>query len=403
VTDTDLIVRVAALGDGVTADGRHVPLAAPGDRLNPDGGLIYGPHHSAPPCPHFPLCGGCQLQHLDEESLATFVRERGTHALATQQVEAGMVMPVHLSPPATRRRVAVRSAWAGKQFQLGFSTEKSHRIIDLRQCDVMAPALFAMLDPLRKFLAPRVDQKRNVQVKLALTDQGVDVLIENLKVEGLGEYEALSAFAQEHGLARLSLDDGYGPTAQWEPEPVTMTLGGVAVAYPSYAFLQATADGETALVGAVQDIIGGAKLVADLFCGLGTFALSVGQGRKVYAAEAEREAILCLKTAAGAAGRMVFTEHRDLFRRPLDPKELNRFDAVIVDPPRAGAREQIGQLASSQVSKIAYVSCNPGSFARDAKTLIEGGYRLQRIWPVGQFRWSTHVELVGEFSRETRP
>jgi 23S rRNA (uracil1939-C5)-methyltransferase len=403
VTDTDLIVRVAALGDGVTADGRHVPLAAPGDRLNPDGGLIHGPHHTTPPCPHFPLCGGCQLQHLDEESLATFVRERVTHALATQQVDAGRVMPVHLSPPATRRRVAVRSAWAGKHFQLGFSTEKSHRIIDLRQCDVMAPALFALLDPLRKFLASRVDQKRNVQVKLALTDQGVDVLIQNLKVEGLSEYEALSAFAQEHGLARLSLDDGYGPTAQWEPEPVTMTLGGVAVAYPPHAFLQATADGEAALVGAVHDIIGEAKLVADLFCGLGTFALSVGQGRKVYTAEAEREAILCLKAAAGAAGRMVFTEHRDLFRRPLDPKELNRFDAVILDPPRAGAREQIGQLAASQVSKIAYVSCNPGSFARDAKTLVEGGYRLQRIWPVGQFRWSTHVELVGEFSRETRP
>jgi 23S rRNA (uracil1939-C5)-methyltransferase len=393
------IIRIAARGDGVTADGRHVPLAAPGDRLNPDGGLVHGPHHAEPPCRHFPLCGGCELQHIDEESLAVFVQERVLHALASQQVQAETVMPVHLSPAATRRRIAVRSSWAGRNFQLGFSTEKSHRIIDLQQCEVMAPELFALMKPLRAFLAPRVAQKRNVQVKLALIDQGVDLLIENLTIEGLEAHEALSAFASENRLARLSLDDGFGPTTLWEPEPVTITLGGAPVAYPPYAFLQATRDGEAALVAAARDVIGDAKLVADLFAGLGTFALSIAEGRKVYAAEADRAATLALKSAAGQAQRSVFAEHRDLFRRPLDSAELNRFGAVILDPPRAGAREQIGQLASSQVAKIAYVSCNPGSFARDAKQLVDAGYRLQRIWPVGQFRWSTHVELVGEFSR----
>jgi 23S rRNA (uracil1939-C5)-methyltransferase len=393
------IIRIAARGDGVTADGRHVPLAAPGDRLNPDGGLVHGPHHAEPPCRHFPLCGGCELQHIDEESLAVFVQERVLHALASQQVQAETVMPVHLSPAATRRRIAVRSAWAGRNFQLGFSTEKSHRIIDLQQCEVMAQELFALMKPLRAFLAPRVAQKRNVQVKLALIDQGVDLLIENLTIEGLEAHEALSAFASENRLARLSLDDGFGPTTLWEPEPVTITLGGAPVAYPPYAFLQATRDGEAALVAAARDVIGDAKLVADLFAGLGTFALSIAEGRKVYAAEADRAATLALKSAAGQAQRSVFAEHRDLFRRPLDSAELNRFGAVILDPPRAGAREQIGQLASSQVAKIAYVSCNPGSFARDAKQLVDAGYRLQRIWPVGQFRWSTHVELVGEFSR----
>jgi 23S rRNA (uracil1939-C5)-methyltransferase len=399
VTDNNLIIRVAARGDGVTSDGRHVPLAAPGDRLNPEGGLIHGPHHASPPCQHFPLCGGCQLQHLDEDSLASFVRDRVLHALAAQQLEAADIMPVHLSPMTSRRRIAVRSAWAGRQFQLGFSTEKSHRIIDLRQCDVMVPALFALMQPLRSFLAPHVAQKRNVQVKLALTEQGVDMLIENLSMEGLAAQEALTAFASDNGLARLSLDDGYGATAYWEPEPVTVKLGGVAVGYPAYGFLQATLDGEKALVDAVQAAIGDAKPVADLFAGLGTFALSIGKGRKVYAAEADRQATLSLKSAAGQAQRAVFTEHRDLFRRPLTPAELNKFEAVILDPPRAGAREQIGQLAASQVPKIAYVSCNPASFARDTKQLVEGGYRLQRIWPVGQFRWSTHVELVGEFTR----
>lgn len=393
------IIRIAARGDGVTADGRHVPLAAPGDVLNPEGGLIHGPHHAEPPCRHFPLCGGCELQHLDEESLTSFVRDRVLHALSAQGVSAAEIMPVHLSLPQTRRRIAVRSAWAGRNFHLGFSTEKSHRIIDVRQCDVMAPQLFALLEPLRAFLAPRVEQKRNVQAKLALIDQGVDLLIENLTIEGLDAHEALGSFAREHRLARLSLDDGYGPASMWEPEPATITLAGNPVAYPPYAFLQATADGELALTKAVETIVGGSTVIADLFCGLGTFALALAEGRKVYAAEADRAAILALKAAAGRVGHTVFAEHRDLFRRPLASAEMARFEAVILDPPRAGARDQVIQLAASQVPAIAYVSCNPASFARDAKTLIEGGYRLQRIWPVGQFRWSTHVELVGEFCR----
>jgi len=396
---TEEIIRVAARGDGVTANGRYVALAAPGDIVDPSGGLIHGPHHATPPCQHFPLCGGCQLQHLDEESLRLFIAERVTHALSTQQVDIGDVMPVHLSPPATRRRIAVRSAWAGKQFQLGFSTEKSHRIIDLRQCDVMAPQLFALLEPLRNLLGPRLNRARQVQIKLAIVDQGVDVLIENWIANDLDTHELLSAFAQTHKLARLSLDEGYGPVPFWEPEPVTVTLGGVAVGYQPYGFLQATVDGEAALVQAVREIVGLDPLVADLFSGLGTFALSLDMGRKIYAAEADQQAILALKTAAGRAGRTIFAEHRDLFRRPLAPDELNRFQSVILDPPRAGAKEQVIQLAASNVPKIAYVSCNPASFARDAKTLTAAGYRLQRIWPVGQFRWSTHIELVGHFTR----
>jgi 23S rRNA (uracil1939-C5)-methyltransferase len=397
--DNDVILRVAARGDGVTADGRYVALAAPGDRLDPAGGIINGPHHTQPPCRHFPLCGGCQLQHLDEDSLKTFIHDRLVHALATQHVAAEAVMPVHLSPPLTRRRIAVRSAWVGKHLQLGFSTEKSHRIIDLRQCDVMVPALFDLLEPLRQFFEPRLNRARQVQVKLALVDQGIDMLVENWIANDLDAHEALSEFANTHGLARLSLDEGYGPVTFWEPEPVTITLGGIAVGYPPYSFLQATDDGEAALIAAVAQAIGDAKTVADLFAGLGTFALALGEGRKFYAAEADREPIAALKAAGARANRSLFTEHRDLFRRPLTAEEANKFEAIILDPPRAGAKEQVVQLAASQVANIAYVSCNPASFARDAKTLVDGGYRLQRIWPVGQFRWSTHIELVGHFSR----
>ena len=399
MTETNEILRVAARGDGVTSDGRYIALAAPGDLLDPSGGLIHGPHHAMPPCRHFPICGGCQLQHLDEASLAEFIADRVTHALATQQVEAAEIMPVHISPPAARRRVAVRSAWVGTQFQLGFSTEKSHRIIDLQQCDVMAPQLFALIDPLRKFLNPLIERRRDVQIKMAVVDQGVDVLIENWVARHLSDHEALSEFANQNKLARLSLDEGYGPVSFWEPEPVTVTLSGVAVAYPPYSFLQATPDGEAALVKAVQTVAGDASVIADLFAGLGTFALALAKDRKVYAAEADRDVIAALKFAAGISHAQVFTEHRDLFRRPLTAAELNRFQAVILDPPRAGAKEQVTQLAASSVSDIAYVSCNPASFARDAKTLVAAGYRLQRVWPVGQFRWSTHIELVGHFAR----
>jgi 23S rRNA (uracil1939-C5)-methyltransferase len=209
----------------------------------------------------------------------------------------------------------------------------------------------------------------------------------------------LSEFAKTQNIARLSLDEGYGPVPFYEPEPVTVTLGGVAVGYQPYGFLQATTDGEAALVRAVNAIVGDDSIVADLFAGSGTFALSMGTGRKIYAGEADLKASLALKSAAGRTGRTIFTEHRDLFRRPLTAEELNKFQTVVLDPPRAGAKEQVAQLAASNVPNIAYVSCNPASFARDAKTLVAAGYRLQRIWPVGQFRWSTHIELVGHFSR----
>ncbi|HEX7655489.1 MAG TPA: class I SAM-dependent RNA methyltransferase, partial [Sphingomonas sp.] len=201
-----------------------------------------------------------------------------------------------------------------------------------------------------------------------------------------------------HKLARLSLDSGFGPEARWEPEPVTITLGGVPVPLPPAGFLQATVEGERALVDAVRAAVGRTGIVADLFAGLGTFALSL-QNARVYAAEAAREAILSLKAAAGGAQRHLFTEHRDLYRRPLTVGELDRFAAIVLDPPRAGARDQIEQLARSATPVIAYVSCNPSSFARDAKMLCEAGYRLDWIQPVGQFRWSTHVELAARFSR----
>lgn len=392
------IVRVAARGDGVTADGRHAPLAAPGDMLLADGTLKPGPRHQTPPCRHFPECGGCQLQHLDDRAYAEFLTARIAGALMQQGVEAEIRAPA-LSPPRTRRRATLHAERRGRQVHLGFTEQSSHRLIDLQQCEILDPRLFALLQPLRGLLAAHLPANRRVNVHLALTDQGPDVLVDGLVTDSLGAVEAVTAFAQRHGLARLSVDDGMGPEPRWEPEPVTVSFGGIPVAFLPASFLQATPEGETALIAAAREAIGGAKAVADLFAGLGTFALAMDPGVKVYAGEGAREAILSLKAAAGRAQRPVFAEHRDLFRRPLAPRELDLFDAVILDPPRAGAREQAEQLAASKVPVIAYVSCNPNTFARDAKTLIEGGYRLDWVLPVGQFRWSTHAELAARFNR----
>ncbi len=397
--DPNLILRIAARGDGVTADGRHVPLAAPGDRLREDGGLDLGPNHAEPVCRHFPICGGCQLQHLSDSAYADYVRDRVIGGLAGQDVVADAVREAIVSPPRTRRRAALRAARVGRNFQLGFNGQGSHRIVDMEQCEILHPALFALVAPLRALLAPLVGDKRSVQVKLSLVDQGADVLIEGLGAEDLKAIEAFTTFAREQGLARLSLDNGFGPEAQWEPEPLTITLGGVAVPFAPYAFLQATQEGEAALVAAVREAVGDAKTVADLFSGLGTFALALSEGRKIYAAEAARDPLLALKAAAGRAGRAVLTEHRDLFRRPLMAGDASKFDAVVLDPPRAGAEDQVRELAASTVPVIAYVSCNPATFARDAKKLIASGYRLDWVQPVGQFRWSTHVELAARFSR----
>ncbi|KQN26271.1 RNA methyltransferase [Sphingomonas sp. Leaf33] len=390
------VVRIAARGDGVTEDGRHAPLTAPGDLLSADGSVTRGAHYREPPCRHFPQCGGCQLQQLDDVSYSAFVFDRVAGAIAGQGLDAPVRPPI-VSPPHSRRRATLHAERRGRQVLLGFTEGSSHRLIDLAECHVLLPELFAMLGPLRGLLAAVLTERGRVDVHLTRVNQGVDVLIGGKLSDGLSAVEGITRFAERHGLARLSVDDGFGPEARWEPEPVTITLGGVAVPFPAGSFLQATADGEAALVTAVREAVGDARTIADLFAGLGTFALSLLG--KIYAGEAAREPILALKAAAARAGRTVFADHRDLFRRPLTTAELDRFDAIVIDPPRAGAREQAQQLSGSKAQRVAYVSCNPSSFARDAKLLCEGGYTLDWVQPVGQFTWSTHVELAAAFSR----
>ncbi|MEN3971454.1 class I SAM-dependent RNA methyltransferase [Sphingomicrobium sp. XHP0235] len=394
---SETVVRIAGRGDGLTDAGTYVALAAPGDTVENGEIVTRGPGYQDPPCRHFPQCGGCQLQHLTDDAYADYCADRIAGALAQKGI-ATDIRRAHLSPPQTRRRADLKALKLGRKLLLGFTREQSHQIVDMSECHVLVPELLALIGPIRTLLGDLLPPRRAGRVQMTLTDQGIDLLLGGIETEGLAAAEALPAFAEKHGLARLSIDDGYGAEPRYEPQPVTITLSGVAVPFPQGGFLQATADGEAALVSGVGAALEGqGPRRLDLFAGLGTFALA--QNGAVEAAEAGRDTILSLMQAARRAGRPVEAVHRDLYRRPYDAKELAAFDAVILDPPRAGAEAQCAQLAASSVPAIAYVSCNPGTFARDAAVLVAGGYSLDWVQPVGQFRWSTHVELVSRLTR----
>ena len=385
------IVRIAARGEGVSESGRHVPFAVPGDTLLDDGTIEPGPNHQVPPCRHFPECGGCQLQHVSDAAYRDYLVARVAGALAQHDLETDIHDP-HLSPPNSRRRASLKALRTASGVLIGFNAAKTHRIVDMRENFILRQEMIALLPPLRVLLGHVLGPKRPAEVQMSAVDGGIDLLLKGVDADALQTIERLTAFAMQHGLARLSVDPGHGPETIYEPMPATITLSGVPVQFPVGSFLQATEDGEGALIASVREALSGTKAVADLFAGLGTFALA---SRASYAAEASRDAAAALQAAAPA----IMVDHRDLYRRPLDPSELARFGGVILDPPRAGAEQQVRRLAISSVPRIAFVSCNPGTFARDARLLVDGGYRLEWARPVGQFRWSTHIELAAAFSR----
>lgn len=392
------IVRLAAMGDGVTADGRHVPLSAPGDVVQADGSLKHGPHHVEPACRHFGTCGACQLQHCDDPALSEFVSNRVAYAARSQALEPELVTSATLSPPRSRRRASLRAINGGGRPLIGFTQAGSHKVVDMRECHVLLPELFAVIEGLRGYLA-RLKGKYSIGIELTRIDQGVDLGLSGFAPEGLDETEGLLEFCRDQRLARLTLDHGYGAEVFWEPEPATVTLGGVPIGFPPGAFLQATAHGEAALLGAAQEWLAGCSRVADLFAGLGTFALALAARSQVLAAEADAAAIGACRLAANRARMPVECAHRDLFRNPLRAEELADIDGVLLDPPRAGARTQVEQIAKSEVGRVVYISCNPSSWSRDCVQLKEAGFRLAELRPVGQFRWSTHVELASLFVR----
>jgi 23S rRNA (uracil1939-C5)-methyltransferase len=410
--------RLGGQGDGVGLhDGRPVfiPYAAPGDRVRVRLGrakgqgrtaeLIHveapGPARQAPPCGHFGRCGGCSLQQLHDEVYAGWKRDRVLAALRQQGFADPPVAPLTRIPAASRRRVTLSARGRKGGAVLGFHARASQEIVDLTECHIMVPPLAALLPGLRSLLGAVLSPGVTADLTMTLTPAGADLLIRGLDEPDRPAREALAAFARTHRLARLSWQ-----AREAEPEPVAMlapprlTFGDVAVDLPPGAFLQAGADAETALVAAVVAGVGGARRVADLFAGCGTFTFPLARQAQVHALEGDRAALAALSGAARRASLdRVTSERRDLQSNPLQPEELAPFDAVVFDPPRIGAKAQCAMLAGSRVPAVVAVSCDPGSFARDARILADGGYRLERVTPIDQFVWSAHVEIVAVLRR----
>jgi len=409
------IDHLGAQGDGVAhwtakAEPIYVPGTAPGDTIDVDAdgrvtAVHPGPNRATPPCPHFGPCGGCQLQHVADASYAHWVGDRILQALGQHGLAPGVLEPAHISPPRSRRRASLRGvvragAKGGLRAEIGFNRRQSHQLVDLAACPVLLPALFDLVAPLRTLLPALARPGRAVQIEVTATDSGIDAVLGLPDPPTLDQRERLADFADRHDLARLSINGPVGLEILVERRAPVLGWAGHTVILPPGGFCQATADGEKALQAAVLTATVGATSIVDLFCGMGTFAIVLAAaGMRVHGVDAAQGALAALDRTVRRDRLPLSVEHRDLFRRPLAGRDLARFDAVVLDPPRAGAKEQCQALASDGPPRIVCVSCNPSTFARDAALLCARGYGLERLWPVGQFLWSSQVELVGLFRR----
>lgn len=411
------ILEMGARGDGIaeeSGDRYFVPFTLPGETVEAEPlerrgeGMaarlveVLAPsrHRETPPCAHFAVCGGCVLQHWRRDAYTAWKVSLIERALAQRDVEAPPFDAPLVSGPGERRRVDFVLRRQGRRTLAGFHERASARVVDIGTCVVARPPLNAVLEPLRTALAEVLPDGASADAVANETDTGIDLLIRPHKRLDLSidRRQALVELAGRADLARLS----WGDRAQAEPivirrQPLLM-LGDVAVEPPPGAFLQATKRGEQAMRAAVSAWTSEATRLADLFAGIGS--LSLGRAGRLSLFESDKASIAAADAAARKiGGNRVVAERRDLFRNPVLAKELDAFDAVVLDPPRAGAAAQVAEVARSKVPRVVYASCDPGSFARDAHALQEGGYRLQRLIPIDQFLWSAHLELIASFDR----
>ncbi len=419
------IEGLGARGDGYATLGEtivYVPYTQTGDRVrirltgtragSAKGEvlelLVEGPGRTEPPCPHFGPCGGCALQHLETETYSAWKAALLSQALAHRGFDKVAIRPMVRIPPGTRRRAVLAAEKQPAGVLLGFHGRASHAVIDLSTCLLLTPALTALLPALRGVLAKVLAEGARAEVTATETETGTDILIAAPGQPNLAARQALASFAEEADLARLSWAEAGREGRAGPPEavvarrPAHLHFGAVAVEPPAGGFLQPSAAGQAALCDAVLDYLpGGCGAAVDLFCGCGTFTFPLSAQSRVLAVDSAEAAVAALWAAARRAdlAARVAVEVRDLDRAPLLADDLADFDVALFDPPRAGAREQAVQLAASKVPAVIAVSCNPNSFARDARILVNGGYDLVEVTPVDQFPWSGHLELVAKFKK----
>lgn len=401
------IETLGAQGDGVTADGIFVPGTLPGEQARIDANghrarLIEVTHEAtervAPICTHYDNCGGCTLQHASDGLLAGWKQDLVHRALSARGITGVAVRPIHVSPPHSRRRVTLSARRTKRDVVVGFHPTASDAITPITACPIAAPEVSSILPALAELTRTGASRKGTLRITVTTSEEGLDVSVDGGKpIEG-PLYGQLVAVAATADLARLSWN---GETVVTRRPPY-QRMGRARVLPPPGGFLQATRDAEDALVGAMREATDGCKRIADLFCGSGTFTLPLAETAEVLAIESEIEALEALDAGWRQADglRRVRTAQRDLFHRPLLAREFKGLDGVVFDPPRQGARSQTEHLAQSDVPRIGAVSCNPATFARDARTLIDAGFVLDWVQPVDQFRWSPHVELAAAFSRK---
>ncbi|MDX5593117.1 class I SAM-dependent RNA methyltransferase [Pseudovibrio sp. SPO723] len=406
------IDRLAHKGDGVAnlngeqifvsgaLPGETITVRLKGDRAELVEVTTASPERAEPICKHYGSCGGCTLQHMSAEGYSDFKRNLVVDALKARGIEVA-VDPVVSCAPQSRRRAVFTAVRAGHKVLLGYHEAKSHRLVDVEECPVLVPEIVSALPKLRRLASEVMPRKGDLKFTVTATLNGLDVAIQGLGKNAEKHFLALSQATMEYGFARLTAD---GETIL-EIKPPQLDMGGTMVTGPSGGFLQATKHAENVMAELVMEGIGKAKRVADLFSGTGTFTFRIAKVASVHAAESDAPALKALDTARRVAKglKQVTTERRDLFRRPLNAKEMDNFgkgyDAVVFDPPRAGAQAQAKELANSPVKRVVAVSCNPATLARDLRELLDGGYVLKRVTPIDQFLYSPHIEVVAQLER----
>ncbi len=404
------IEAMGAQGDGLAPGPIFVPLSLPGeivtarvsgDRADIEAVLQASPDRVEPPCPHFGDCGGCALQHWGAAPYLDWKIDHIRKTLAREQIETDFA-PAFAAKPGTRRRLALHARRDGGRVRLGFKARRSWRLVDIEVCPVSDPALVAAFPALRRLAGSFFEHAKSaptLHVTVSRTGLDVDVTGVERRSGGLSADARMRAAetARAGDMARVSLA---GEVIYQERQPM-IRVGPAVVALPPGSFLQAVEEAEAAMAAYAVQAVAGAGRVADLFCGVGAFTFRLAETATVYAADSAAPAVKALAAAmASAPGLKAITaEARDLARRPMLAMEMKKIDAVVFDPPRAGALEQAHELAQSKVQTVVGVSCNPATFARDARILIDGGFTLRQVMPVDQFLWSPHVELVGVFSR----
>ncbi len=403
------IRRLGAAGDGIADGPVFVAGALPGERVRArrtgkDRATLVeivraSPARATPPCAHFGTCGGCQIQHLAADAYAEWKMSLVKAALGARGLDVAVEPIVHIAP-ATRRRAELAALRTPDGVALGFHEAGSETIVDLSACAVLVPSLVALLPALRAFLRETLRPGERCDLHATAADNGIDLLVTG-RAPDARKRITLADFAAANRIVRIAWRRHAGDTPEIVAlhEAPRIAVGGVSVALPPGAFLQAAREAETALAAEVAAAIGKAKRVVDLYAGLGTFSFPLAA--RVHAVEGDAAASAAMLAAARASARAgrITCEARDLARRPLLPEELDDYDAAIFDPPREGAGEQARHLAASTVPVVVAVSCNPATFARDARTLVDGGYELKRVTPVDQFVWTGHVELAAVFAK----